>query len=192
MVLQLAVPLDASWTNLPARAVFLPLVQQLTTYLASRMFQPRNIPAGQPITAYFDSTLAGATFKIRDPEGIDANVKSVARGPLAVIEFPDTRKEGLYTISNNEMDGSVHYVTTSPRTESRLDRLTKDEVQQYAEQLGAQVVYEENIEKTLDSYAALEDQRRHGREMWKILMLCVLGFMVGELMLQQFFGRAKI
>jgi hypothetical protein len=27
--------------------------------------------------------------------------------------------------------------------------------------------------------------------MWKILMLCVLGFMVGELMLQQFFGRAK-
>ena len=51
MVFQLAIPLDASWSNLPARAAFLPFIQQITTHLASRMFQPYNIPAGQPITA---------------------------------------------------------------------------------------------------------------------------------------------
>ena len=191
MVLQLAIPLDASWTNLPARAAFLPLVQQLTTYLASRTIQPHNIPTGQPITAHFDASLAGASFKIRDPEGIEGMVKATAKGNIAIVEFPDTRKEGLYTVRNDELESPVYFVTNSSRTESQLDQLNKEEVQKHADQLGANVIYEESIDKTLESYASMENQRRHGREMWKILMLCVLGFMVGELMLQQFFGRAK-
>ena len=191
MVFQLAIPLDASWSNLPARAAFLPFIQQITTHLASRMFQPHNIPAGQPITAYFDSTLAGTSFTIRPPQGSDITLKAVSKGSYATVEFPDTRDEGLYTLSNKELPGPIHYVTNSPRTESRLARLTKEEVEQYAERLGASVIFEDSIDKTIDAYTSLEDQRRHGREMWKILMLCVLGFMVGELMLQQFFGRAK-
>ena len=44
MVFQLAIPLDASWSNLPARAAFLPFIQQITTHLASRMFSLTIFP----------------------------------------------------------------------------------------------------------------------------------------------------
>ena len=191
VILQLATSLDASWSNLPARSSFLPFVQQLISYLASHVQQPRNLPAGHPLVAHFEPALAGASFKVNDPEGIISLAKGVAKGTVAEVEFTDTLKEGLYTITNDELEGPVHLVTSTPRAESRLARLSKEELEDYAIQLGAHVIMEDNTDKALERYTTLENQRKHGREMWRILMLCVLGFMVGELMLQQFFGRAK-
>jgi len=189
---QLSIPLDTSWTNLPARPAFLPFVQQIITYLASRNSHPRNITAGQPIVAQFDPSLAGATFTLRDPEGHDIPIKAVDRGPTAVVQFNDTMKEGLYTLDNEELNSPMHFAATSPRAESKLQQLSKEELQSYAQTLGAQLIFEESTDKALKEYANLENQRKHGREMWKIMMLCVLGFMIGELCLQQYFGRAKI
>ncbi len=191
VVLQFAIPLDASWTNLPARPAYLPLVQQLTTYLASRNANPRNLTAGQPIVAQFDPALVGATFTLRDPEGHEMPIKAISKGPASIVQFNETDKEGLYTLDNEEIKDPIHFATSSPRAESNLKLLTKDELQQYADKLSAKLIYEESTDKTLKEYANLENQRKHGREMWKVLMLCVLGFMIGELCLQQYFGRPK-
>ena len=191
VVLQFAIPLDASWTNLPARPAYLPLIQQLTTYLASRNQSPRNLNAGQPIVAQFDPALAGATFTLRDPEGHEVPIKAISKGPASIVQFNDTVKEGLYTLDNEEINNPIHFATSSPRAESDIQLLTKEELQTYADKLEAELIYEENTDKTLKEYANLENQRKHGREMWKVLMLCVLGFMIGELCLQQYFGRAK-
>ena len=79
----------------------------------------------------------------------------------------------------------------STRDESKLQQLSKEDLQKYADQLGAHLIFEESTDKALKQYTEIENQRKHGREMWKILMLCVLGFMIGELFLQQYFGRAK-
>ena len=54
-----AVPCDAEWTNLPARPFYLPLMQQLVTYLASKVYPPRNVDVGKPLVAFLPSADAG-------------------------------------------------------------------------------------------------------------------------------------
>ena len=191
LIHQLAIPLDTSWTNLPARPAFLPFVQQMVIFLASRNENPRNINAGQPIIAQFDPSLAGATFTLRDPEGHEIPIRAIDKGPVSVVQYNQTDKEGLYTLNNEELQEPIHFASSSPREESKLQQLTKEELQIYTEKLGAHLIFEESTDKALKQYTELENQRKHGREMWKILMLCVLGFMIGELCLQQYFGRAK-
>lgn len=191
LVHQLAIPLDVSWTNFPARPAFLPFVQQMVIFLASRNEHPRNIKAGQNIIAQFDPSLAGATFTLSDPEGHEIPIKAVEKGTVSVIQYNQTHKEGLYTLNNEELQTPMHFASSSPRDESKLQQLSKEDLQKYADQLGAHLIFEESTDKALKQYTDIENQRKHGREMWKILMLCVLGFMIGELFLQQYFGRAK-
>ncbi len=50
-VIQACIPCDAEWSNLPVRPFYLPLMQQMTTYLASKVYPPRNVEVGRPLLA---------------------------------------------------------------------------------------------------------------------------------------------
>lgn len=183
-VIECAVPCDAEWTNLPARPFFLPLMQQLVTYLASKVTPPRNVEVGKPVAAFLPAADAGRKAILTDPEGKAREIAIQARGTRAIAEFSDTRKPGLYVLDapNNNR---IHFVVNVDRKESDLSQLSEAEVQGVAKAMGASVV------KSFNEYHALDRERRFGQEIWQALLAAVLGLIFVEMILEQVFARSK-
>lgn len=181
-VLQCAVPCDADWSNLPLRPVFLPLMQQLVTYLAARAEPPRNVDVGRSLVAFLPASEAGKKATLTDPEGKSHEVLVVERGGKAVVEFGPARRPGLYAL---EVPGrsAIHFVVQTDPKESDLRRLSPAEIEAEARRLGASAV---------DSWAAyrrLDHRRRYGREIWPALLGAVVALLFLEVLLEQAFAR---
>jgi hypothetical protein len=183
-IIECAVPCDAEWTNLPARPFYLPLMQQLVTYLASKVNPPRNVEVGKPIAAFLPAADAGRKAILTDPEGKAREIPIQAKGSRAVAEFADTQRPGLYVLDapNNNR---IHFVVNVDRKESDLSALSEAEVQGVAKAMGASVV------KTFNEYRSLDQQRRFGQEIWQFLLAVMIGLVFLEMVLEQVFARRK-
>jgi len=183
-VIQCAIPCDADWSNLPMRPFYLPLMQQLTTYLASKVFPPRNVEVGRTLVAFLPPSEAGRRAVLTDPEGKTHELKAVPRGARAVIEYAQTRQPGLYTL---EVAGGerLHFVVNTDRRESDLRQLGPAEVEGVAKALGARVV------RSWEEYRKRDQERRFGQEVWPFLLVLVVGFLFAEVALEQLFARRK-
>jgi hypothetical protein len=183
-VLSCAVPCDAEWTNLPARPFYLPLMQQLVTYLASKVYPPRNVDVGKPLVAFLPSADAGKKAILTDPEGKAREIVIGTKGTRAIAEFGETQRPGLYVLDapNNNR---IHFVVNVDRKESDLSQLPESEVQTVAKAMGASVV------KTFNDYRSLDQQRRFGQEIWQLLLAVMVGLLFLELVLEQVFARRR-
>jgi hypothetical protein len=183
-VIQAAVPCDADWCNLPMRPFFLPLMQQVVTYLASKVHPPRNVEVGKPLVAFLPVADAGKKAVLTDPDGRATELAVTARGARAVVEFQKTRRPGLYVL---DAPGSnrIHFVVNTDRKESELRRLTDEQLEAVAKPMGAAVV------KSWSEYRALDQQRRYGQEIWKALLAALIGLVLLEVLLEQYFARRR-
>jgi hypothetical protein len=183
-IIECAVPCDAEWTNLPARPFYLPLMQQLVTYLASKVLPPRNVDVGKPVAAFLPAADAGRKAILTDPDGKAREIPIQSKGTRAFAEFSDTQKPGLYVLDapNNNR---IHFVVNVDRKESDLSQLSEADVQGVAKAMGASVV------KTFSEYHALDQQRRFGQEIWQGLLVAVLALVFLEMLLEQAFARRK-
>jgi hypothetical protein len=183
-VIQSSVPCDADWANLPMRPFFLPLMQQLVTYLASKVYPPRNVEVGKPLVAFLPAADAGKKIALTDPDGNAHEIAVAHRGSRAVAEFAQTRRPGLYLL---EAPGGprVHFVVNTDRRESDLRQLVDVELQAEAKRLGASLV------RSWSEYRQLDQQRRYGQEVWQFLLAAVVGLIFVELLLEQLFARRK-
>jgi hypothetical protein len=181
-VLQCAVPCDADWSNLPLRPTFLPLMQQLVTYLASRAEPPRNVEVGRSLAALLPASEAGKKARLTDPEGKSDEILMVDRGGRAVAEFGPARRPGLYVLEVPGR-GPVHFVAHTDPRESDLRRLSPAEIEAEARRLGAAAV------DSWADYRRLDHRRRYGREIWPALLGVVVGLLFLEVVLEQAFAR---
>ncbi len=183
-IIECAVPCDAEWTNLPARPFYLPLMQQLVTYLASKVLPPRNVDVGKPVAAFLPAADAGRKAILTDPDGKAREVAIQAKGTRAFAEFSDTQKPGLYVLDapNNNR---IHFVVNVDRKESDLSQLSEADVQGVAKAMGASVM------KSFNEYHALDQERRFGQEIWQGLLVAVLALVFLEMLLEQAFARRK-
>src|SRR5581483_3736117 len=175
---------DAEWTNLPARPFYLPLMQQLVTYPASKVLPPRNVDVGKPIAAFLPAADAGRKAILTDPDGKAREIAIQQKGSRAFAEFSDTQKPGLYVLDapNNHR---IHFVVNVDRKESDLSQLSEADVQGVAKAMGASVV------KSFSEYHALDQERRFGQEIWQGLLVAVLALIFLEMLLEQAFARRK-
>jgi hypothetical protein len=183
-VLQGCAPCDADWGNLPLRPAYLPLMQQLVTYLASKVFPPRNVDVGRPLVAFLPASDAGKPATVTDPDGKVHPVAVADRGSRGVVEFPNTRRPGLYVL-DAPRGGRVHFVVNTDRKESDLRPLDEPELLALARSLGAEVVH------SWSEYRQLEQRRRYGQEVWPFLLAAVIGLVFLEMFLAQRFARRK-
>lgn len=191
VVIQMATTVDGDWSNMPVRSCYLPLVQQIATYLADQVTPPRTLPAGATITRYLPEKHAGQILTITLPDDSNNTVKAVKRSSRAVVEFSDTRRPGTYEISGAGMD-KVKFVANSSSRESRLDRLTKEEVLEKTKNLATTIDFiDASKEDALEQYLKLDGQRSFGRETWKLLLAAVLALVLLELILQRIFGKVR-
>lgn len=184
LVIQCATPVDGDWSNLPARPFYLPLMQQLVTYLASTVYPPRNVDVGKPIAAIFSKEHAGKSLIVRDPSGQEHKVNVSDRGERALAEFAETSRPGLY-IMTGPGDEPIHFVVNTTREESDLRRWDASAVEALAEDLGASFV------SSADAYTELDEHRRFGREIWRPIFWAVLMLVFLEIWLQQRIGDRK-
>ncbi len=166
------------------RPFYVPLMQGLVTHVATSATPAHNVLAGRPLLAYLDDADEKQNVTVLTPGGKTHRLQATRRGGRVVAEFSDTRRPGVYTMTAQN-DRVMHFVVTTDRAESRLERLPKERLDAIATAFGATVV------RNGDEYASIEQTRRHGREVWKPLLACVLALMFAELWLAQKFARSK-
>ncbi len=189
VVIFLGTSIDTDWTNLPARSCYLPLAQQLASYLADQVTPPRNLPSGSAITHYLPENQSGENFQLTLPNGQVRTLIANKRGKKALIEFTNTRLPGIYKLKsgNNEV---VHFAVGASSSESRLDRLSKEEIKEKTKGFAETVdIIDGTNNNSLAAYRKLDGERKFGRETWKILLGAVLGLILLEIILQRNFGK---
>lgn len=172
---------DIAWTDYPLKPIYLPLMQQMVTWLAARAEPSRNIEVGQQLVGILPPATAGKVATITDPAGQEHRVVPQFRDTHALVEFDQTSQPGVYMLqSPDEADSElIHFVVRTPRQESNLDLLTAGEVQAVADEIDAGLV--ESGQDFLDA----DERRRFGWELWKLLLLVTLGLVFFEMYLQQ-------
>jgi hypothetical protein len=179
-----SVPCSAEWSNLPMRPCYLPLWQQLVTYLAAKFDPPRNVEIGRPLVAVLPAALGGKQVELSDPAGRKVKLDVTAGGGRALAHYADTRRPGLYILALPDQT-LIHFVVNATRAESDLAQLTADEIANAAKPFDATLV------RSWDEYRQLEQRRRYGRDFWRPLLWTLLGLILAELWLQQRIGRIK-
>ncbi len=178
------IPCSAEWSNLPLRPFYLPLMQQLVTYLAAHFEPPRNVDIGRPLVAVLPAALGGKTVAVSEPDGKKHPLVVAAEGGRALAQFNDTRKPGLYILEAPDR-APVHFVVNASRAESDLVQLPADEI------AAAAKPFEATLVNSWDEYRQLEQRRRYGRDVWRPFLWTLLGLVFFELWLEQRVGRVK-
>ena len=180
-VIQVATACDADWSNLPMRPFYLPLVQQLVTYLAARWEPASNVELGQPLVALTDSA-PDSVWKVTDPAGREHEVRARPYAGRSQVEFGDTHLPGVYEFAQAD-SATLRFAVSVPRVESELGTLNDGEMRQLGEDLGAARV------ASLDEYSRRDQLRRHGWPIWKPLLWCVVVLLFGELVLEHWLAQ---
>lgn len=181
-VMLCATACDADWGNLPMRPSYLPLMQQLVTHLASKVYPPRNVAIGERIGAFVPLDMVGRHGVLLTPDNTRHDLQVVRKEMHGVVEFEGTTRPGLYLL---ELPGgeSMHFVVGTPADESKPELVGEPELQAIAQEMGATVV------RTWDEYREAENDRRFGREIWKPVLGFLLGLCFVELFLLQWVTR---
>lgn len=186
VVLQFATACDADWSTLPIEPVYVPLMQQLITTMASQISPSRNLITGEPAVAFFinttrDKKLVPETVSVKTPSGMSIAVESEPSDRMHVARYAATLQPGIYTMSTSAE--TTHFAVEADRRESVIELLTNAELASLADALSA------GIFQSVDDYLQYDHLRRNGRETWKALLVLLLGLMFLEVVLQQRFAR---
>ncbi len=192
-VLQLAVPADNDWGNLPTQPVYVPLMQRLVTHVAASSAPPVNLLAGEPLRAIFPESVAGQRLVVVDAEGQEHMAEVRELDGRGVLEFTETRKPGLYRVLPPSWDGPEDEAPEEQRfafnlslLESDLTPLSDEQLNSLATELNAQLV------RSAADHSVLDRARRFGQEIWKPLLWFVLFLLFAELLLQQWMARRRL
>lgn len=201
-VIQVATTSNQTWTTLPLRPVFLPLVQRLFSHLAVGRGSVVAPLAGQPLV--IDGLVDGSRWTLTTPDGqthslvassvIDPQSASSGVGDqvsadlqatdeTSKLVWPVARSAGGYRFEAEA--GQVIWAAVNvPPTDLKPAMVTADVVQQAAERLGAR------------HYAATNDflvddgNRRFGRSIWHLVLVALIAAMVLEPVVQQRRGKS--
>ena len=179
---------DADWSDFPLQPVYVPLMQQLVTTLAATAIPPRNIDVGQPAIAVLEPLKEGDAeidqALVFMPSGKQRAVSVETDGARRQIRFDATQQPGVYELTTPEGE-LLHFVARTTAEESDPRLMNQEEVQRKAQDFGGQVI------ASSAKYVAEDHLRRHGREIWKYLLLLLVGLLGIEIFFQQRFSGVK-
>ena len=189
VVMFLTTSIDTDWNNLPARPSYLPFVQQISTYLSEKVLPPKTVSAGFPLTHYLSEGKAEVKYHLMIPNGSKRKLIPRKRKDRYVLEFTDTRLPGTYYLSE-ESQVISKFVVLASRAESNLNKVEKEQIMEASAGISEKLTLIDGRDgKAWNTYQAIDQLRKFGRETWKILLAVVLGLIVMEMVLLRRFGR---
>lgn len=178
-VIAAATTANATWGNLPLQPFFVPLMQRLTTYLATEGSAPAWQLVGSSIRLSLDKSDANAEFALRDPTGQTQTLKAAKEGENVFLQSPPIAQPGIFQLTRVGAEKPMLLAFNVDGSESNLKALPAADVQKIATR------HEAGFADTLQSYQALDRTRRHGSELWQPLLIALLCLLFFEVLLQQ-------
>ena len=179
-VLVCATACTPAWGNLPLRPSFVPLMHELTAWLAATVAPPRNLAPGTVLQAVLPA--AGGVAVLTTPDGERHDVAVVARDGGGGLSWEDTRRPGVYTVEGQGQ--TIHVVVQGAASEH--DPATHDRAgaARIAAELGATLVADAS------ELLAHERERRSGVELWPWFWGLLLVLLFAEIaLLDRIAGR---
>ena len=173
-VLLMTTSLDRRWNELPVSEWFVVLADQMLQYLSHRGGESFNYVIGDPVTLSFERAGGASAVLLRKP-GLQQLRSDIPPG-TSTFHIQDVDQLGNYRVT--AVDSPVRFergfsVSAVP-TESRLDRLTKDQLD---ERLG-DTRY--SLARGIESLERNVRAGRLGREAFPLLAVLLLAAFVGE------------
>jgi hypothetical protein len=182
-VIACATTANAEWTNLPLQPFFVPLMQRLTTYLATEGSAPAWQLVGTTLHLPLEKAELGAEFTLRDPTGQMQTLKSQQEGDKVFVQSPPIAQPGIFVLQRVGSEKTSYLAFNTDNNESDLKALPSDQIKKIAER------HEAAFADSLPSYQALDRTRRHGSELWQPLLIALLALLFFEVLLQQRIAR---
>jgi hypothetical protein len=182
-VIACATTANAEWTNLPLQPFFVPLMQRLTTYLATEGSAPAWQLVGTTLHLPLEKAELGAEFTLRDPTGKMQTLKSQQEGDKVFVQSPPIAQPGIFVLQRVGSEKTSYLAFNTDNNESDLKALPSDQIKKIAER------HEAAFADSLPSYQALDRTRRHGSELWQPLLIALLALLFFEVLLQQRIAR---
>jgi len=155
-VLLCATACTPAWSNLPLRPAFVPLVHELTAWLAATVTPPRNLAPGTPLLAALPA--AGGTATLLTPDGQRHELPVKPRDGGGAVTWPDTRQPGVYAVTGQGT--TISYVVQGSASEHDPAAFDHAGAVRVAGELGATLV------SSAEELLTHERQRRSGVELW--------------------------
>lgn len=178
-VIAVATTANAEWSNLPLQPFFVPLMQRLTTYLATEGSAPAWQLVGSSIRLPLEPAELGAEFTLRDPTGQTQTLKSAKEGDAIFVQSPPITQPGIFQLQKTGTEKTMLLAFNVDGSESDLKALPVADIQKIAQR------HDAAFADTLPAYQALDRTRRHGSELWQPLLIALLGLLFFEVLLQQ-------
>ncbi|MCB1278585.1 BatA domain-containing protein [Prosthecobacter sp.] len=178
-VIAVATTANAEWSNLPLQPFFVPLMQRLTTYLATEGSAPAWQIVGSNIRLPLEPAELGAEFTLRDPTGQTQTLKSAKEGDAVFVQSPPITQPGIFQLQKTGTEKTMLLAFNVDGSESDLKALPVADIQKIAQR------HDAAFADTLPAYQALDRTRRHGSELWQPLLIALLGLLFFEVLLQQ-------
>ena len=193
---------DLRWSNLPLKPVFLPLVHRTAYWLARRGSAAHELAAGEPIRYPVPSRLAAAALTLERPEGGSEAVQPVLAGipgekagaKLPTLVYDRTDPAGVYTllalpVAEDETGGPAAPIETRfcvnvNTRESDLTPLNARDIQSLFKATKAEYI------KADEDVLGRIQTSRHGREVWRYLLLAVCLLLMTESVLSHQIDKA--
>jgi len=162
---------EPTWSNLPFKGIFVPLLNRSMYYLASRDDNTTHMLAGETReVTVAPAVAADAMFELHFPDGTLERVvpKSLPSGLVFPIESPSI--PGVYSLVVGE-DVLRSIVVNFDPAEANLARGTEEEIAAFFETLGIAGF------TTLDRNVSVEQaisEARFGVELWKYMLALAL------------------
>lgn len=202
-VIQVATTSNATWTTLPLRPVFLPLMQRLLSHLAVGRGSVATVVAGQPLA--IDGVAEGSRWTVTTPDGqthgiVAANdnqpqddqatnagapADPTATPTDAKLIWPAARLAGAYRFESE--DGEIVWSTVNvPAADLKPTMIDPTVISQAAERLSV------NYYASTSDFLVDDGNRRFGRAVWHVVLIALIAAMILEPVVQQRRGKSFV
>lgn len=169
-------------SDLPYKPAYVPLVHQVTSYLAAGRSEPRLLQVDDPIVAHFGVAEAGAGFVVTKPNGSLLHVRGELGVQGVTVPFPGTRSAGIYWVGTTAHPHSQAFAVNLPQGEGDPAVVADTAIKRLLGSSG-QIVHGGQ------SLAAAVHQARSGSEVWRGLAIAALPLLFLEGLLARRMGR---
>ncbi len=171
------------WNSLPLKPVFVPLLHQLTAYLASGSDTGRNGLVGDPVIRPLPLEQSARPVSVTTPDGKTFSVRPAVDAVGCRVTVDQTRAAGFYEMTVGDGESEDTFAVNRRIEESYLKSLDEKALRERMPSLLAGWVRSDE-----DLLTALT-RSRYGMELWRPLLIAALCCLLLESFLAQKFGR---